>query len=116
LGFIFGLARGFLLVAIVFILFSALARDQPAWIVEARFYPILKQTQVAIESLMPPNPEQYLPGGLKPEATPGGQSEMPGAQPGSPSETAPAAPPPDQRSEREKPTELAARTPTGARD
>jgi hypothetical protein len=68
------------------------------------------------QSLMPPNPEQYLPGGLKPEATPGGQSETPGAQPGSPSETAPAAPPPDQRSEQEKPTELAARTPTGARD
>ena len=30
-GFIFGLARGFLLVAIVFILFTALARDQPDW-------------------------------------------------------------------------------------
>ena len=29
MGFLFGLARGFLLVAIVFILFSALARDQP---------------------------------------------------------------------------------------
>ena len=28
-GFIFGLARGFLLVAIVFILFTALARDEP---------------------------------------------------------------------------------------
>ena len=64
-GFLFGLARGFLLVAIVFILFSALARDQPAWILEARSYPILKQTQVAIESLIPANPEQYLP--TKPE-------------------------------------------------
>ena len=51
LGFIFGLARGFLLVAIVFILFSALAREQPSWIVDAKSYPILKQTQVAIESL-----------------------------------------------------------------
>jgi membrane protein required for colicin V production len=113
LGFIFGLARGFLLVAIVFILFSALARDQPAWIVEAKSYPILKQTQVAIESLMPPNPEQYLPGGLKPETAPGG--ETPGAQPGAPSDTAPAAPP-DQRSEAAKPTRLAAETPIGARD
>ena len=116
LGFIFGLARGFLLVAIVFILFSALARDQPAWIVEAKAYPILKQTQVAIESLMPPNPEQYLPGGLKPETVPGGSSETPGAAPGSPSDTAPAAPPPDQRSEAAKPTELAASAPIGARD
>src|SRR5512135_2706732 len=116
LGFIFGLARGFLLVAIVFILFSALARDQPAWIVDAKSYPILKQTQVAIESLMPPNPEQYLPGGLKPETAPGGSSETPGAAPGSPSDTAPAAPPPDQRSEAAKPTELAASSLRGARD
>jgi membrane protein required for colicin V production len=93
-GFVFGLARGFLLVAIVFILFSALARDQPAWVTEARSYPILKQTQVAIESLMPPNPEQYLPGGLKPEEGQEGQSEMPGAEPGTPSQPgAPATPP-----------------------
>ena len=39
LGFIFGLARGFLLVAIVFILFTALARDQPEWVRNARSYP-----------------------------------------------------------------------------
>jgi membrane protein required for colicin V production len=94
LGFIFGLARGFLLVAIVFILFSALARDQPTWITEARSYPILKQTQVAIESLMPPNPEQYLPGGIK-EGAPEGQAGAEGAQPGAapPAEGTPAAPP-----------------------
>jgi membrane protein required for colicin V production len=100
LGFIFGLARGFLLVAIVFILFSALARDQPAWITEARSYPILKQTQVAIESLMPPNPEQYLPGSLKPEETPEGEGAAPGTAPqtppptdSTPQEPAPATPP-----------------------
>jgi membrane protein required for colicin V production len=104
-GFLFGLARGFLLVAIVFILFSALARDQPAWILEARSYPILKQTQVAIESLIPANPEQYLPTKPeKPEAQPG----TPGAQPGSPSDTAPATTPPDQRSEGEKSSNFAA--------
>jgi membrane protein required for colicin V production len=112
LGFLFGLARGFLLVAIVFILFSALARDQPTWITEARSYPILKQTQVAIESLMPLNPEQYLPGGLKPETPPGAPAETPGAQPGSPPETAPAAPPADQRSEGETPLKQAAAAPT----
>ena len=101
LGFIFGLARGFLLVAIVFILFSALARDQPAWITDARSYPILKQTQVAIELLMPPNPEQYLPGSLKPDETPEGQAPAAGTEPGTPpasdatppAEPAPAAPP-----------------------
>ena len=79
LGFIFGLARGFLLVAIVFILFTALARDQPDWVRNARSYPILQQTQVAIESLLPMNPEQYLPSheeqgkGTQPETQPEGQ-------------------------------------------
>jgi len=97
-GFLFGLARGFLLVAIVFILFSALARDQPAWILEARSYPILKQTQVAIESLIPANPEQYLP--TKPEK-PEGQPATPGE---SPSDTTP----PDQRSGGEKSSNFAA--------
>jgi membrane protein required for colicin V production len=110
MGFIFGLARGFLLVAIVFILFSALARDQPTWITEAKSYPILKQTQVAIESLMPLNPEQYLPGGNKPEGAPEGQPAAPGAQPGAPSDAAPAAPPPDQRSEGPSPFESVAST------
>src|SRR5215471_7940647 len=99
MGFIFGLARGFLLVAIVFILFSALARDQPTWITEARSYPILKQTQVAIESLLPANPEQYLPKSKKEEA-PEGQPGAPGTEPAAPSDAAPAAPTaPDQRSE-----------------
>ena len=87
MGFVFGLARGFLLVAIVFILFTALARDQPDWVRNARSFPILQQTQVAIESLLPMNPEQYLPGS-KPEGEqqgtqPEGQPETPaeGAQP-----------------------------------
>jgi membrane protein required for colicin V production len=81
LGFIFGLARGFLLVAIVFILFTALARDQPEWVRNARSYPILQRTQVAIESLLPMNPEQFLP--QPKEDQPEGQPEAPaeGAQP-----------------------------------
>jgi membrane protein required for colicin V production len=92
LGFIFGLARGFLLVAIVFILFTALARDQPDWVRNARSYPILQQTQVAIESLLPMNPEQYLPGGQDQ----GSGSQPEGQQPETPSEGAPAQP--DQKS------------------
>jgi len=89
LGFIFGLARGFLLVAIVFILFTALARDQPDWVRNARSFPILESTQRAIESLLPMNPEQYLPGRLDEQ-----QDEQPKAQPGAPAEEAQ----PDQRS------------------
>jgi len=73
LGFIFGLARGFLLVAIVFILFTALARDQPDWVSNARSFPMLQRTQLAIESLLPMNPEQYLPG--KDDKAPEGQPD-----------------------------------------
>lgn len=76
LGFVFGLARGFLLVAIVFILFSALARDQPDWVRNARSFNILQQTQVAIESLLPMNPEEYLPGQKDEEQD--GQPDAPG--------------------------------------
>lgn len=99
-GFIFGLARGFLLVAIVFILFTALARDQPEWVRNARSYPILQRTQVAIESLLPMNPEQLLPGQSdgEPEGQPEGQPEgRPEAQPEGQPE-APAEAPPDQPS------------------
>jgi len=85
LGFIFGLARGFLLVAIVFILFSALARDQPEWIKSARSFPLLQQTQVAIESLLPMNPEELLPGQDEPEAQPDAPGEGQGAPPEQPS-------------------------------
>ena len=89
-GFIFGLARGFLLVAIVFILFTALARDQPEWVRNARSYPLLQQTQVAIESLLPMHPEEYLPGGEDEgegtEGQPEGQPGEPGAPEGAPAQ------------------------------
>lgn len=88
LGFLFGLARGFLFVAIVFILFSALARDQPEWIKSARSFSILQQTQLAIESLLPMNPEQYLPGH--------GEEGQPTPQPDAPGEG--TAVPPEQPS------------------
>jgi membrane protein required for colicin V production len=89
LGFVFGLARGFLLVAIVFILFTALARDQPDWVRNARSFPVLESTQRAIESMLPMNPEQYLPS--RPDEQ---EDEQPKAQPGAPAEESQ----PDQRS------------------
>ena len=97
-GFIFGLARGFLLVAIVFILFTALARDEPTWVRNAQSYAILQKTRIAIESLLPMNPEQYIPGSKDEEGQPAGQPEgqPPGAQP---PEGAPEAPAPDAPAE-----------------
>jgi membrane protein required for colicin V production len=76
----------------------------------ARSYPILQQTQVAIESLLPMNPEQYLPGSLKPGEQPAGaQPEVQGeAAPGAAPEAVPAAPAaPAQQSDAEKPADAA---------
>ncbi|MEG6509715.1 CvpA family protein [Methyloligella sp. 2.7D] len=97
LGFIFGLARGFLLVAIVFVIFSALAKDQPQWIRDARSFPLLQQTQIAIESLIPQNPEEHLqlPGSSEQStegATDAPQETTPEAAPATP----PAEPAPQQ--------------------
>ena len=90
-GFIFGLARGFLLVAIVFILFTALARDEPTWVRNAQSYAILQKTRIAIESLLPMNPEQYIPGSGQPAGQPEGQPP-PAAQPPEAAPEAPEAP------------------------
>lgn len=83
LGFIFGLARGFVLVAIVFVIFSALAKDQPPWIKNARSYPLLEQTQIAIESLIPQNPEEHLPGQASTQSS-GSSSTAPEKTPAQP--------------------------------
>ncbi|MEC9369489.1 MAG: CvpA family protein [Pseudomonadota bacterium] len=83
LGFVFGLARGLVLVVIAYLFFSWLVPEeqQPQWIKEARSLPILRQTGDAIVSLLPEDPAAHLPGaaggsGDKPQpdapATPAG--------------------------------------------
>jgi membrane protein required for colicin V production len=64
LGFIFGLARGLVLVVIAYLFFSWLVPEetQPQWIREARSLPILKRTGDAIVSLLPDDPAAHLPG------------------------------------------------------
>jgi membrane protein required for colicin V production len=90
LGFIFGLARGLVLVVIAYLFFSWLVPEetQPPWIREARSLPILRQTGDAIVSLLPEDPAAHIPSSLKPEADPG---EVPEAVPpdGAPLEGAP---------------------------
>lgn len=64
LGFIFGLARGLVLVVIAYLFFSWLVPEetQPQWIRDARSLPILKKTGDAIVSLLPEDPAAHLPG------------------------------------------------------
>lgn len=81
LGFVFGLARGLILVVIAYLFFSWLVPEetQPEWIREARSLPVLKRTGEAIVSLLPEDPSAALPGSRqKPETEPLDQPPEPG--------------------------------------
>ncbi len=86
LGFVFGLARGLVLVVIAYLFFTWLVPEdtQPEWIKNARSLPLLKQTGAGIVSLLPEDPASAIPGLQKQEE---------------PTTTPPPAPAnPDQRS------------------
>jgi membrane protein required for colicin V production len=106
LGFLFGLARGLVLVVIAYLFFSWLVPEdtQPPWIREARSLPLLKATGEAIVSLLPEDPVSHIPSGLKPEATE--PEEAPAAPEGSPPGEQPAPEDPDQRSQERQGTRL----------
>lgn len=67
LGFVFGLARGLILVVIAYLFFSWLVpkENQPKWILEARSLPIIEQTGNVIVSLLPENPADVIPKSLE---------------------------------------------------
>jgi membrane protein required for colicin V production len=84
LGFLYGAARGVLVVAVGLLFFNWLVgANPPAWIAEAKSKPLLESVGTKLESFLPDDPENSLLKRLQPETTP---------QPGSePSETAPPA-------------------------
>jgi membrane protein required for colicin V production len=61
-GFIFGLARGLVLVAIGYLFFFWLVQenDHPDWVREAKTQPLLDQTGDMILSILPDDPEAVL--------------------------------------------------------
>lgn len=70
LGFIFGFARGIILVVIAFLFFSWLVpeRSQPTWVQNARTTPFMKSTGEVILSYLPEDPTElleYLPDSLQ---------------------------------------------------
>ncbi|MEM7565980.1 MAG: CvpA family protein [Pseudomonadota bacterium] len=62
LGFAFGLGRGLVIVVIAFLFFTWLVDidDQPSWVQEARFRPLLQNTGDALVALLPDNPEETI--------------------------------------------------------
>lgn len=89
LGFLFGLARGLLIVVVAFIFFDWLvpAKSQPNWVANAKSRVVLQGTGQWIQSMMPDDMDKYLSGLLK--------KKKPGDEDASP----PEGSPPDQRSD-----------------
>ncbi len=76
LGFVFGAARGFLLVTVAMMFFNWLVPDdQPGWIAEAKSKPMLESVGERIIAILPEDPEGTILDRLKPGAKDGGEGE-----------------------------------------
>ena len=62
LGFLFGLARGLVIVVVAFLFFAWLVpeRSQPDWVLNAKSRVVLQSTGAALMSMLPEDPEGYL--------------------------------------------------------
>lgn len=90
LGFLFGLARGLLIVVVAYLFFDWLvpAKQQPAWVQNAKSRVVLDGTGNWLRGLLPENLDAYISKVLKkspkgeeeapPEAPPGQRSELRG--------------------------------------
>lgn len=102
LGFVYGAARGLLLVVIAFLFFTWLVpqQAQPTWVQQARSRPVLQDAGTALVGLLPSNPDSTilkhlkgLPIGLDGNGSAaGGGDAAPKAAPAMPKESAKAPP------------------------
>ncbi|MGB7834634.1 MAG: CvpA family protein, partial [Xanthobacteraceae bacterium] len=90
LGFLFGLARGLIIVVVAFVFFDWLvpAKQQPSWVANAKSRVVLQATGSWLMSLLPEDVDKYISKAFKkgPKGGPG-------------DEEAPADAPPDQRTD-----------------
>ncbi|MHA1524351.1 MAG: CvpA family protein [Alphaproteobacteria bacterium] len=109
LGFLFGCARGVVLVVVAYLFFAWLVplKQQPTWVKNAQSLPFMVETGDFLLSFLPEDPSELidkLPSGLKDRLGSGGETDTaPSTQPApvapapiSPAEPAPTAP--EQRS------------------
>jgi membrane protein required for colicin V production len=90
LGFLFGLARGLVIVVVAFLFFAWLVpeKSQPNWVKDAKSRVVLKGTGDWLISMLPDDPESTI---LKRLRRPkGDEQEPPDGPPGERSELAPA--------------------------
>ena len=90
LGFLFGLARGLIIVVVAFLFFVWLvpAKTQPSWVANAKSRVVLQATGSWLMSLLPEDVDKYISKAFK-KGPKGGPSD----------EEAPADAPPDQRTD-----------------
>lgn len=95
LGFLFGLARGLLIVVVAFIFFDWLVKDEskPKWVTDAKSRVVLQATGAWLQAMMPEDMDKYLSGLLK-KKKPGDDDASPpeGSTPDQRSNALPAAP------------------------
>jgi len=100
LGFVFGLARGLVIVVVAFLFFSWLVpeRSQPGWVRDAKSRVVLQGTGQWLMSMLPDDPESTILKRLK--RPKGGGPEPQDAPQGQRSENRPAGPEGYRRSDR----------------
>lgn len=86
LGFLFGLARGLVIVVVAFLFFVWLVpeRSQPEWVRNAKSRVVLQSTGQALMSMLPEDPEGYLRRFKRPR-----EGQDPETTPAAPAETGP---------------------------
>lgn len=95
LGFIFGVARGFLLMVVAFGLFEKLVGDkqQPSWVAEAKSRPALKSSADRLMALLPEDLEQQVISRMRKNApSEDQQPKEPPVTPGAPARPGSPAP------------------------
>lgn len=88
IGFVFGAARGLLLVVVAVIFFNWLVDvpNRPAWVTTAASYPQLTDLGNQLLAVIPDDPEQAIRGAFEgdntaPDATPAGEAAPAGVEP-----------------------------------
>jgi membrane protein required for colicin V production len=92
LGFLFGLARGLLIVVVAFLFFTWLVPDKqrPDWVTGAKSLTVLNSTGVWLQSLLPDDPENTILNKLKKNKPEADQSDAEPASPGADGYSKPA--------------------------
>lgn len=105
LGFLYGAARGVLVVAVALLLFKGLVGgQQPPSIANAKSRPMLESIGNWLEGMLPANPESLLPKKIIPdEAEPDAQQPEAPAADAPPADAAPTEQPPAQGAPAETP-------------